>query len=480
MNRRPLRRVTALVMILFLFLAPAQAWAGFEDEMRGLFNSMTNVSDGGYHMAMGRGVVAGPSVVIRNKRIHTDLINFTPPRFDGGCGGIDMFLGSFSFISSDQFIHLMQSIASNAAGYAFKLALSVMCPTCKEIISNLEKIVRDLNKAAGDSCKVAQGLVDTAADKLGLSGLSNQLEGGPLSAVAIATGQAKDAFEGFLNKSDKGTATGKLSGNQVKALLGNVAWKVLKQNGYIAMAFGSGDTGLAEALMSVTGTIIGTKEDDSDYAMPKITEYEPLLSFKDIMEGGGGVNNTNKYTCDSDDCLGPTQNTYNFAGLQKMVNQVLLGSDDMSISSNSFVSQLLTNNGTLSDQAKQLIRIAPFHTTRLQTMAVCTMASGGVGSLEQYAREASGLIALEVLEKYLRDMFSAINQAVGAATVNMDGKVFPDALSPRYQEEIKKLSKEIQKAHDVLYGAKQQTLEQIYQNTMRGCNTKNLVVRKGG
>ncbi|MEW6659684.1 MAG: conjugal transfer protein TraH [Thermodesulfobacteriota bacterium] len=481
MNSKYFRRFTALIAGLSLILAPTLAWAGFEDEMRGLFNSMTNISDGGYHMGMGRGVVAGPSVVIRNQRVRTDIINFTPPRFDGGCGGIDMFLGSFSFISAQQFIHLMQSIASNAQGYAFKLALSVMCPTCHQIITNLEKTVRDLNRIAGDSCRVAQGLVDTAADKLGISGLKQQMEDGPIAQAATAVGSAIDAFDGFLNKLDSGTATGKMRGYQIEELIGNVAWKVLKQNGYVSVAFNSNSNELAEALMSVTGTVVGVKDSDDQFAMPQITPFPPIIAFKDIMEGGSGVNELKKYSCnDTEKCLYPLQSPYTFKGLQKMVNEVLLGSDDMSLSSNSMVSQLLTNNGTLSEQGKQLVRIAPLHTTRLRNMAVCTMASGGIGALEQYAKEASGLIALEVLEKFLRDLLSSLHLAAGNITVNVDGKILREPLSAEYQQKLQKLTKEVQESHNVLYAAKQQTLEEIYGNSMKSCNTRNLVVRKGG
>lgn len=484
MIRRWIRRFTALLISFFLVFSPALAWASFEDEMRGLFNSMVNVSDGGYHQAMGRGVVAGPSVVIRNKRVRTDLINFTPPRFGGGCGGIDMFLGSFSFINAEQFMHLLQSIASNASGYAFKLALSVMCPSCKQIMDNLEKTIRDINRLAGDSCKIAENLVNTAADKLGVNDLKQQMEQGPIASVARDVGSAIGAFDAYLNQMNQGTATSRLSGDQLKALLGNVAWKVLKNNGLVDSAFLSGGgTELAEVLMSVTGTIIGKKEDDSDQAMPDIKDYPAMITYKQVMEGGSGINEVKRYSCeDSDDCLYPDKITYNFEGLQKLVNNVLLGSDETSVSTDSLVYQLMNNNGNLSGQARQLIQIAPFHTTRMRTMAICTMAAGGVGGLEQYAKEASGLIAIEVLEKYMRDVFTAMHLNGGAVTVNVGGKTFNHPLSADFKDKLDKLNKEMREAHNALFNAKHQTLEQMYQNAMKACQVKKLTVsnQKGG
>lgn len=488
-----LRWFTGIIISLVLILAPVQAWAGLEDEMHNLFNSMVNVNNGGYHMAMGRGTVAGPSVVIRNRRLHTDLINFQAPRIDGGCGGIDMFLGSFSFISAQQFIHLMQSIASNAGGYAFKLALSVMCPSCHQIISNMEHIIRDINRLAGDSCKAAETLVNTAADKIGLSGMSGALEFGPLSSLAQSTGNLKGAFDSYVNKSNAGSATGALTESQVNALLGNIAWKILKKKNYVALALGSDSNELAEALMSISGTLIGYKQDDDEYSQPKLDPKPPILTYKNLLEGGGDLTDAKKYSCDDyDKCLNPTADTYNFTGLQKLINQVLLGSDDMSVDPSSLVGVMLDpTNGRLSDQAKQLIQIAPFHTTRLRNIAVCTLAAGGYGATEQYAKAASGLIALEVLEKYMRDLINGLRAAAGSATDNMgtvndgssdDGNniIAPLALSPKYQEELRKVNKEIQDAHNTLWSAKQQTLEQLYQSTMKSCNVKNLIVRKGG
>ena len=103
-----------------------------------------------------------------------------------------------------------------------------------------------------------------------------------------------------------------------------------------------------------------------------------------------------------------------------------------------------------------------------------------MGNLEQYAREASGLIALEVLEKYLRDVLAALNVESGAITINVDGKTFTSALSPTYQQKLQKLAQEVREADNVLDGAKRQASEQIYQSSVATCNLKNLTVRKGG
>ena len=32
-----------------------------------------------------------------------NIVNFSPPRIDAGCGGLDLYGGSFSFINAEQF-----------------------------------------------------------------------------------------------------------------------------------------------------------------------------------------------------------------------------------------------------------------------------------------------------------------------------------------------------------------------------------------
>ena len=320
-------KTKALVLLLTIVfsLKTAVARATLENEMQGMFNSMINITEGGYYQNMGRGVVAGPSVVLRNSRIRTDIINFVPPSIQAGCGGIDMFLGSFSFINADQFVHLLQSIATNAAGYAFKIALATMCPTCDEAMTSLQKVIQQMNSMAGDSCKVAQTAVNFLADKAGANELAQSMEQGPLGSIALAVGAQADAFSAYLNKLGHDSNTKSLTSDEVKEYLGNIAWKVLQKNGYITTAFLSGDAEMAEALMSFTGTIIGYKANDEDPS-PTIHEYPSLLTAKDLLRGSSSGSGTKKYSCsDHVDCLAITTGDYTFKGLETFVMQTLLG-----------------------------------------------------------------------------------------------------------------------------------------------------------
>ncbi len=470
-------RILAAVWAVAVLLGPAAARATLENEMRGMFNSMINVTDGGYYKSLGRGVVAGPSVVIRNSRVRTDLINFVPPSIDAGCGGIYIFLGSFCFINGEQFIHLMQAIAANAAGYAFDLALQTMCPTCSATMKSLQRVIQKMNEMAGDSCKVAHAAVKFMADKLGATEMSKQMNDGPIAAFAAAVGAQADAFSAWLDQVNRGTNTSKVSEEEVRELLGNIAWKVLQKNGFVGQAFSYGNHELAEALMSFTGTVIGTKEDASDDAMPMIREYASTLSAKSLLEGSGATNAEKKYNCGGVDCTALTTGAYTFKGLQRFVEETLLGANRDG-GADSFIFKLTTNSGSLTDNEKKLIRVSPYHLTRLRNMAVCTYGSG-VGSLAEYSRKAARLIALEILQQYLREVTAALITASQTGT-NVRGHNVPFALTPKFVEILKDRQKEVSTEFSGLQEALSATLEQIYQGATANCNLKDVPLPIGG
>ena len=58
----------------------------------------------------------------------TTIANLQLPRARAGCGGIDIFAGSFSFINAAEMVALLKAVANNAVGFAFSLAIDTVCP----------------------------------------------------------------------------------------------------------------------------------------------------------------------------------------------------------------------------------------------------------------------------------------------------------------------------------------------------------------
>jgi conjugative transfer pilus assembly protein TraH len=81
------------------------------------------------------------------------------PSLNAGCGGIDAYLGSFSMISGEEIQRFVKQIMSNAAGYAFDLALQTMVPELKQAKDFLQKLASDVNSMNMSSCQAAQGII---------------------------------------------------------------------------------------------------------------------------------------------------------------------------------------------------------------------------------------------------------------------------------------------------------------------------------
>ena len=98
-----------------------------------------------YQGQMGGYVTLG-SLYVRTRPRNASMMHVQLPSVRAGCGGIDIFGGSFSFISREEMIFLMEAIMQNAASFAFELALESLSPAVAEQVSKL----RDLGSDAGE------------------------------------------------------------------------------------------------------------------------------------------------------------------------------------------------------------------------------------------------------------------------------------------------------------------------------------------
>ncbi|NLC22295.1 MAG: conjugal transfer protein TraH, partial [Halomonadaceae bacterium] len=86
------------IALSFLSSTQAEANSSLRNEMNKMFGTMSNATSPGVFETSRRGVISGGSIVARNKIMNTNIVSFQPPSFNAGCGGIDFFGGSFSFI----------------------------------------------------------------------------------------------------------------------------------------------------------------------------------------------------------------------------------------------------------------------------------------------------------------------------------------------------------------------------------------------
>jgi conjugative transfer pilus assembly protein TraH len=147
-----------LVCSVALALPIASHAGGIMGDLTQMF--MSNSTSSGVISTPDRTGIFGGSIIARSPVQSINWVSFDPPRFDAGCGGIDLYGGSFSFINSSQLVTIFRQVASNAAGLAFKAAIKAISPTLDQLISDFQSLMQNLNNLSKNSCQMAHAIVD--------------------------------------------------------------------------------------------------------------------------------------------------------------------------------------------------------------------------------------------------------------------------------------------------------------------------------
>ena len=287
--------IATAVAIAGLSSSPAFSSADIGKKMEKMFNSLSNTTAPGVFETESRGVITAGGLVVRNQIDSVSLAHVTFPSIDAGCGGIDFFGGSFSFINADQLVEFLKNVASNALAYAFKMALKTTCDQCSIVMTELQNLANAMNNMNYNSCQLAQGIVDRSA-----KAIDDALKG-ETDLKSIATGLVDDLSSAFNKTSGESGATAvkkDATNTARKDIEINFAYSAAKKAGAAAI-FSDGDSekSTLEFLMSLTGTVIAKIPDESkpDSAMPTVTKYPSTITFEDFVEGNATKDASGNY-----------------------------------------------------------------------------------------------------------------------------------------------------------------------------------------
>jgi conjugative transfer pilus assembly protein TraH len=155
---------TVIALSLMLSVSSTIAQAGWVDD----WVQQSSTTNAGYFQGQQRGYYSAGSFSGRWKSTADYPVTLEAPKVKSGCGGIDVFMGGFSFMDSDYLVDKLQSILSNAAGVAFDLGLKTLCEQCSNTIKNFEAMADKLNSMQIDECAAGKSLVGIMADKNGI------------------------------------------------------------------------------------------------------------------------------------------------------------------------------------------------------------------------------------------------------------------------------------------------------------------------
>lgn len=283
-----------LVLCAALLTVTPAASADVNSDMNQFFNKLgfaSNTTQPGVWQGQAAGYAYGGSLYARTQVKNVQLISMTLPDINAGCGGIDAYLGSFSFINGDQLQRFVKQIMSNAAGYFFDLALQTTVPEIKTAKDFLQKMASDINSMNLSSCQVAQGIVGGLFPQTQVSQQKVcQDIAGESNIFADWAASRQGCTVGGQSSSVRDKASDKDKERVLKNI--NIIWDSLSKNRML-----DGNKELKEFIMTLTGTLI-FGEDSEITPLPARTTDRDIL--RAIMEGG----TAKIYHCnDSDKCL---------------------------------------------------------------------------------------------------------------------------------------------------------------------------------
>ncbi|GIB38970.1 conjugal transfer protein TraH [Vibrio cholerae] len=401
-----IRTLSASCLIIFSVVATHASAEGLQSEMDRLFNEMSNTTRPGIHQTQRRGVIAGGRVTTKARIFDENLVSFVPPSWKAGCGGVDLFGGSLSFVNADQIVQLMRAVAANAKGYAFQLALDNVFPDGAKWIENFQKKVQALNQHLGNSCQLAQGIVNDS-----LSAFDTKLKN-DTRTKASTKGLFEDMFSAT-QETDGQTAIKTLKDNSPQAyqeMIGNIVWKQLKKNS-VSSWFQYGDSSLLEAMMSITGAVvIGDLINDPNLAgannstNPIVTLPGNRITLGDLISGGS----VKVYSCDSDtvNCIsaGSELKSVQLRGIGNQMSDLLLGSD----SSPGLIYKYANNVGALSSAEIAFVSNLPSSFGSLFR----NLSAVSSDTAEQFAQQAQTIIALDITYRFIEEIYRATTIAL--------------------------------------------------------------------
>lgn len=369
-------------LLLALLLFSINAHASLDTQLEKMFMDMHNSTNPESYKTERRGIISGGSLVTRNYITDLNPITVSTPSINAGCGGIDLYGGSFSYINKDEFINFLRAVAANARGYAFSIALSSMCEKCFQHIETLQRKVMALNTYFGNSCQLAQGLVNDSLSAFERQGLNDASLIGQFKGIG-------DLFELSTDPDSKNVYQKAQSADKesMDAITGNVIWNILLSNSFFQQ-----DTALAESVMSMIGTVI-TDENGEIIAMAP----GGLVSITDLVEGGL----IKHYHCDStitNGCLNLSFKQEKLKGLALMLEEKLIGENFDG--SSGIVGKLTTNEGTFTVEELTLINALP----QGMFARIRTLASLNRGSAVSYVEATSRALSLTMIKNWVIDL----------------------------------------------------------------------------
>lgn len=395
--RRALRTTAAsfglLAAVNASVLTPASAAVG--DEMQQFFDDAgvrANVTGPSAFQGQSAGYYSGGNVWTRFPQKSIEPFNLQLPHARAGCGGIDLFAGSFSFINTAELVAMLKATANNAVGFAFQLAIDAISPQISGVIKDMSQKMQQINQMNISSCEAAQFAV----------GQAWQAMDGSRDTLCKAIGNSQGKFSDWAatrqgcNNGGKRDETIKANTNpdMKNQLVGekhNFTWDILNKS----PQFAGYDQQFKELIMTVIGTI--TTEPSTDPTKGTIiTRFGPGDDsiIQALIDGTTGTP-VDILKCEDSDCFKVGKQKLNIPAAQAMRPRIAAALLRMVDSVN--------NNTALTPGDVALLNMASLPLYKIVAVQAATHANLAQGELGVLAEITSIDIVQAILQKVLGD-----------------------------------------------------------------------------
>ncbi len=416
------------VLMIGIFLMPGISYAGIDTDMANFYTGMggnVNVTPSGLYESQAGGFYSGGGIYARAPVRSYNLLTVTPPSITAGCGGIDAYLGGFSFINKAQFTSMLRNIGNNSQGYIFNLALQTFAPQIYSITQDLQTTIQKINAASINSCETAEMMVD------GLVGAVTQKSVKGCQSIAMARGYVSDYKEAETycqNPTNLNAiySWGTMSPAEKEKQYSNknIMWEGLDKNTYTGL-----DTPLKELLMSLVGTYVV----ETINGTPTVKYLPPTaIKIEDLLNGTNGAATAEVYKCGNTDpgCLNPTK-----------VNISITGYRPLAVTAINDIKAKLSAEKTIGAPATPLLPatldlMSVTDIPIMRSMSVAVALGPSVSS--QFANMLADPVAFGIVAKYLEWAYSVAGDAVRRAGVSA-----PEGLVSQIMPVIEKREREL-------------------------------------
>lgn len=376
------------------------ARADVASEMNGFFNDAggaANVTGPTAFQGQSAGYYSLGNVWTRFPQKSVSPFNLQLPSARAGCGGIDLFSGSFSFINASEIVAMLKATANNALGFAFKLAIDSVSPEIGKVMDEFSQKAQLLNQMNISSCETAQALV---------GGIWPQMET-TRSTICEAVGNSQGVFSDWAASrqgcNNGGQRDATLAGNTDPAMkeqiIGdphNYTWEALKKSS----KFGAFDQGFSEYVMTLVGTIVTTPPTGSEHG-PKVVIYGPAEEavVTALLDGTANAPAVKILKCNNDPCTDVSDQTLNVPASSALRPRIATMIKSMS--------SKIRSDSALDAAEKQLLNMATvpiYKILAVQAYAHYALTDGEIQTLSE-------IVAVDLLNAMLDNMLDRVEQA---------------------------------------------------------------------